>query len=96
MFCVSATYLVQAGHEDEVIGYLREAQRRSRQEPGVIQYVVHRSTTDPRRFFLYEQYRSEADFEAHVNSAHVQEFVFGKVIPLLESRVRETYEPIGD
>ncbi|MFN8533179.1 MAG: antibiotic biosynthesis monooxygenase family protein [Dehalococcoidia bacterium] len=96
MYCIGASYLVQAGNEEVVVAQLRECQRLSRQEPGCLQYVVHRSTEDPRRIFIYEQYRDEAAFQAHVKSAHVQRIVFGLVLPLLESRVRETYEPIAE
>ena len=28
-------------------------------------YLAHRSTTDPRRFFLYEQYDDQAALDAH-------------------------------
>jgi quinol monooxygenase YgiN len=40
---------------------------------------------------MYEQYDDEAAFQAHLDSPHCKEIVVGKVVPLLESRQRETY-----
>jgi len=41
----------------------------SRKEPGCVMYVVHRHKTEPRRFFIYEQYKDDAALEAH-RAAH--------------------------
>jgi quinol monooxygenase YgiN len=40
---------------------------------------------------MYEQYDSPEAFEHHLECEHTREIVAGKVIPLLESRQRETY-----
>ena len=47
---------------------LHKLQAASRQEPGCLMYIVHRHRTDPRRFFIYEQYRDDAALEAHRQS----------------------------
>ncbi|TWV32641.1 antibiotic biosynthesis monooxygenase [Streptomyces misionensis] len=58
----------------------------SRREPGNLAYRVHQGAEDPRTIVLYEEYGREADFTAHCASAHFQEIVLGKVVPLLDSR----------
>lgn len=54
MLCVAVTYLIQAGHEDAVAEHFRQLTGPTRAEPGCRFYLVHRSLTDPRRFFLYD------------------------------------------
>jgi quinol monooxygenase YgiN len=40
---------------------------------------------------MYEQYDSPEAFQRHLECDHTREIVAGKVVPLLESRQRETY-----
>ena len=46
---------------ETVSDMLRELALASRQEPGCLTYTVHRHIDDPRRFFIYEQYRDAAE-----------------------------------
>ena len=46
----------------------RKLEAASRQEPGCLMYVVHQHRTDPRLFFIYEQYSNDAALEAHRQS----------------------------
>ncbi len=60
--------------------YLAEFHKRVRKhanncvtkEPGCITFEVSTDKDDPRRFFLYEVYVDESDFEAHMEAAHVK------------------------
>ena len=90
MICVAVTYLVRAGHEDEVEELLRQLTVASRAEPGALLYQAHRDVDDPRRFVLYEQYVDEQALEAHRSSEHFKELAAGRVFELLEER-----SPIG-
>ncbi len=94
MICVAVTYVVKAGHEDEAIGLLKRLAEATRSEPGCRLYVAHRSTTDPRRFFLYEQYEDQTALDAHRASEHFIQFGLGGLFPLLESRTPELYAPL--
>jgi quinol monooxygenase YgiN len=96
MICVAVTYVIQAGHEDEAIALFRKLAEATRREPGCRMYVAHRSTTDPRRFFLYEQYDDAAALDAHRAAPHFDRFAKNGLFPLLESRSPELYEPIED
>ena len=42
-------------------------------EPGNIFYILHRSKSDPQVYKVMEQYRNEADLDAHGKSAHFRE-----------------------
>ncbi len=94
MFVVAARYYAQAGKEDEVAAILKEMLPLTNAEPGCALYTVNRSTEDPRRFLLYEQYHDRAGYEAHRETAAFKEKILGRVIPLLESRVPEFYETL--
>lgn len=94
MLTVIAHYRARPGHGDTVADALREVAARSRAEPGCLAYTVHRSRDDDDAFVLYEQYREDADLDAHRATAHFQELVVGHVIPLLSSREVGTYTPI--
>jgi autoinducer 2-degrading protein len=37
-------------------------------------YQVHRHKTEPRRFFIYEQYKDDAALEAHRTAPHFLQF----------------------
>ncbi|HUZ00509.1 MAG TPA: antibiotic biosynthesis monooxygenase family protein [Thermomicrobiaceae bacterium] len=94
MFVVAARYYAQAGKDDEIAAILREMLPLANAEPGCALYTVNRSTEDPRRFLLYEQYHDRAGYEAHRETAAFKDKILGRVIPLLESRVPEFYETL--
>lgn len=96
MICVAVTYVIKPGHEDEAVGLFHELTGPTRAEPGCRMYLAHRSTTDPRRFFLYEQYVDQAALDAHRASAHFARFATGGLFPIIESRTPEIYGPLTD
>ena len=65
MICAAVTYVIKPGHEKEAAELFRTLTQHTRAEPGCRMYLAHRSTTDPRRFFLYEQYADQAALDAH-------------------------------
>ena len=67
MICVAVTYVIKTGHENEAVALLAKLTEATRSEPGCRMYLAHRSTTDPRRFFLYEQYDDPAALEGDVD-----------------------------
>jgi quinol monooxygenase YgiN len=94
MVCLAVTYVIKAGHEEEAIALLEKLQTLTRQEPGCLMYVAHRSPADPRRFFLYEQYTDQAAVDAHRASPHFDQYAKGGLFDILESRVPEMYIPL--
>lgn len=96
MICVAVTYIMKAGHEEEALGYFRQLTGPTRAEPGCRMYIVHRSTTEPRKFFLYEQYDDQAALDAHRASPHFERYAKGGLFPIIESRSPEIYEPLPE
>src|SRR3954462_1981966 len=96
MICVAVTYVINPGHEDEAVAVFARLTERTRTEPGCRMYLAHRSTTDPRRFFLYEQYADQASLDAHRVSPHFEEYVKEGLFTIIESRSPELFEPLTD
>ncbi len=95
MICVAVTYVMKAGHEDEALALFAKLTEATRAEPGCRMSLAHRSTTDPRRFFLYEQYDDQSALDAPRQAPHVEQYAKGGLFPILESRAPELYEPLG-
>lgn len=93
-YVVCATWKVKPGETEAVIDLLGRIRRASAQEPGCLLFWVHRSLEDPTTFFLYEQYASEAAFQAHAASDHVRRLVLEDAVDRLESRRRERFEMV--
>jgi quinol monooxygenase YgiN len=96
MICLAVTYVMKPGTEDEAVERLRLLTEATRAEPGCRFYQTHRSTTDPRRFFLYEQYDDQAALDFHRSSPHFVEHVKGGLLTIAESRSPELYAPLTD
>lgn len=94
MICVAVTYVVKPGHEEQALELFRTMTTHTRAEPGCRMYVAHRSTTEPRKFFLYEQYNDQAALDAHRAAPYFQQYVQQGLFPIIESRSPELYEPL--
>jgi quinol monooxygenase YgiN len=90
-YIVAATYRAKEGEEEEIRQILEAMAPLSRGEPGCLFYQAHRSPEDSRVFFLYEQYRDEAGYQAHMATDHFNKYIKGEAIPRLESRERAFY-----
>jgi quinol monooxygenase YgiN len=95
MFCIGVTYIVKEGFEEKAIEFLKIMTGHTRQEPGNIMYVAHQFKSDPRKFFLYEQYHQESDLDVHRNAAYFKEYVVNGLLPILESRTPEVLTPLS-
>lgn len=93
-YVVAAIWKAKEGHADTILRVIEKMTPPSRKEPGCLFYQAHRSPDDPNVFFLYEQYRDAAGYEAHMASPHFEQYVRGEAIPNLESRERAFYETI--
>jgi quinol monooxygenase YgiN len=96
MICVAVTYVIQPGHDEEAVGLFRKLSEATRAEPGCRMYLAHRSKSDPRRFFLYEQYDDQDALDAHRAAPHFERYAKGGLFPILESRSPELFEPLAD
>jgi quinol monooxygenase YgiN len=95
MVVLAVTWMAKVGHENEVAGIFGKLTEESRKEPGCAMYLVHRHKTDPRRFFIYEQYRDDAALEAHRAAPHFLRYA-RKELPKVADRVEgNLFEPLG-
>lgn len=70
-----------SGLGDELGRGLLELVEPSREEPGCINYDVHRSEADPDLWFVYENWSSAEDLAQHFTLPHMQ--AFAAAIPRL-------------
>ena len=96
MICVAVTYLIKPGHEDDAVVLFGKLTTATRAEPGCRMYLAHRSLSEPRRFFLYEQYDDQAALDAHRAAPHFEQFVKDGLFRIIESRAPELYAPLGN
>lgn len=91
-FVVAAIWRAKEGQEAVIADVLEQLAPLSREEPKMLQYIVHRSPDDARTFFLYEQYTDRSGYEDHLATPHFEQLARGIAIPNLESRERAFYE----
>ena len=96
MVVLAVTWMANTGHEAEVAQIFVKLQEASRQEPGCLMYIVHRHRTDPRVFFIYEQYSNDAALEAHRQSPHFQQNAINELKDIGERTQGELYLPLDD
>ena len=92
VICVAVTYLMRPGHEEEAVKLFAPLSEATRAELGCRMYLVHRSGSNPRIFFLYEQYEDQAALDAHRAAPHFEKYVKNGLFTILESRSPELYE----
>ncbi|PYV62651.1 MAG: antibiotic biosynthesis monooxygenase [Acidobacteria bacterium] len=95
MVVLAVTWVAKAGHEVAVAALFSKLTEESRKEPDCVMYQVHRHRTEPRRFFIYEQYKDEAALEAHRAASHFLQYA-KKDLPKIADRVEgNLFEPLG-
>lgn len=95
MVVLAVTWMAKTGREADAAQLFSKLTEESRKEPGCVQYVVHRHRTEPRRFFIYEQYKDDAALEAHRVTPHFLQFA-KKDLPKVADRVEgHLFEPLG-
>ena len=95
MVVLAVTWMAKAGREAEVEAVFGKLSAESRKEPGCLMYQVHRHKTEPRRFFIYEQYKDDAALEAHRAAPHFLQYA-KKELPKLGERIEgHLFTPVG-
>ena len=95
MVVLAVTWVARVGREAEVVGLFSKLTEESRKEPGCAMFQVHRHRTEPRRFFIYEQYTDDAALEVHRNTEHFLQYA-RKDLPKIADRVEgQLYDPLG-
>ncbi len=95
MVVLAVTWVAKVGQEAEVAEVLAKLTAEARKEPGCAMFQVHRHRTEPRRFFIYEQYKDDAALEAHRNTPHFLQYG-RKDLPKFADRIEgQLYDALG-
>lgn len=70
MLVVTAKVRLQPGTSEKFLDAVRVMQLHVTNDPGAIQYSLHRSADDPDTFIFYERYESEEAFAYHLSTGH--------------------------
>ena len=94
-YVLNVRMTAREGEEEHAAELILQLGAATRQEPGNIQWVGHRSVENPRTFMVYEQYTDEDVFKAHGQSEHFKVIGFEQLFPLMEGeRERNFYETL--
>ncbi|MHC2184405.1 antibiotic biosynthesis monooxygenase [Rathayibacter agropyri] len=63
-----AEFTAKPGSEDRVATMIADLADLVRDEPGNVEFVPYRRADDPARFVVYEVYRDEDAFQAHISA----------------------------
>lgn len=78
-----AEFTAREGAEDEVARLIVEYAGKVREEEGNLAFDVHTKTSDPRAFCVFEVYRDEDAFQAHLDAPYGAPFN-SALSPLIE------------
>ncbi len=95
MVVLAVTWMAKTGREAEAAAILEKLTTESRKEPGCAMYQVHKHKTDPRRYFIYEQYKDDAALEAHRTSAHFLQLAKKDLVKVADRTEGHLFEPLG-
>ena len=80
--------LAREGEADNVLAIVRKYLPQAQQEPWVHAFRIHRSVTEPNKFFFYEVFRDEEGFASHQQTPHFKELIQGQALAKLVRRER--------
>jgi quinol monooxygenase YgiN len=72
MLTVVAQLIARKGSEETVRRELLALLQPSRQDDGCLSYDLHESADAPGTFLFYENWKSKASLDAHLNQPHLQ------------------------
>jgi quinol monooxygenase YgiN len=65
-----AEFTAKPGAETEVATLISGLAEDVRREPGNTEFTVYRERDNSRKFFVFEQYRDDASFDAHIGAEY--------------------------
>jgi quinol monooxygenase YgiN len=91
---VIARHTIAPGNEDQVYDLLPHLIAGARSEPGNLAFDAYPALDDRSNYVLLERYVSREAFAEHRETAHFNEIMVGKILPLLANRVIEQYDVV--
>jgi len=74
-------FVAAPGEEEALEHWLRQHTEATVKEPGCLAFLLHRDTSDPRTFVIYEQYVDRAAHTAHTQTEHFKKFAETEIRP---------------
>lgn len=71
---LAVSLIAKPGGEAELKAALEALVAPSRADDGCLQYDLHADRENPRHFFLYERWRDDASWRAHMETPHLKNF----------------------
>ncbi len=71
---VVAEIVAKPGKEEELRRELLALIEPTRKEEGCVQYDLHQSADEPGRFLFYENWRTRATWDKHMQTPHLERF----------------------
>jgi len=94
MVVLAVIWMAKLGHEAEVAEVFSKLTVESRKEPGCLMFQVHRHKTEPRRYFIYEQYKDDAALEAHRATPHFLQYARKDLLKIADRVEGQLYDPL--
>ncbi|MFC6633183.1 putative quinol monooxygenase [Microbulbifer taiwanensis] len=85
----------KTGMEEELGRRLRALVAPTREEPGCIDYQLHRSNDDPALWMLYENWRSRRDLDLHFETPYLRDFLGSSKALLAEEMDSRFFSPVS-
>ncbi|OFW58689.1 MAG: hypothetical protein A2133_08215 [Actinobacteria bacterium RBG_16_64_13] len=82
MLIVTARVRLQTGKSQEFLEAVRVMKPQVMNDPGAIEYSLHRSADEPDMFLFYERYETNEAFDYHLSTAHFK-VLAGQIDPLM-------------
>jgi quinol monooxygenase YgiN len=89
-YAIVAEFRAKPGREDELRRATQPLVERAWSEPNTLVFFLHEDRETPGHFIFYEVYASQADFETHRASPHVQSW-FARLPELTEAGIRASH-----
>src|SRR4030095_15945129 len=75
MYVIVAPLQIKPGYKDQFIeAVVEDARSSAANEPGCLRFDVIQDANDANRIWLYEVYKDEAAFQAHLQAPHLLKF----------------------
>jgi (4S)-4-hydroxy-5-phosphonooxypentane-2,3-dione isomerase len=75
MYVIIAPIQIKAGFKDQFVeAVVEDARSSAANEPGCLRFDVIQDANDANRIWLYEVYKDEAAFQAHLQAPHLLKF----------------------
>lgn len=85
----------KAGLEEELGRRLQALVAPTREEPGCINYDLHRSNEEPALWMLHENWRSRRDLEQHFETPYLKDFLGSAEELLAEEMDLRFFSPVS-